>query len=240
MVTEQLAVAFGEALDVVRAALKSSSSKAAYLDSSFGGGKSHFMAMVRLLLEGNPAARAVPELAGVVADNAEWLEGKRFLTPTFHLIGSTSIEEAVLGGYVRYVKAVRPDAALPDVFVDAPLMANAETLRVNMGDEAFFAALNRTVRDDAALGFCLLARHDAVWEPGTARERSALADEMTAAAHRCNDLDMELQAALRKMVALLERGDPKGLDELVALGALAERTGLPRQVHRAGGDSWRA
>ena len=89
-------------------------------------------------------------------------------------------------------------------------------------------ALARGCRDDAALGFCLLARHDAVWEPGTARERSALADEMTAAAHRCDDLDMELQAALLKMVALLERGDPRGLDELVALGALAERTGLPR------------
>ena len=152
VVTDQLVEAFGLALDVVHAALSSGSSKAAYLDSSFGGGKSHFMAMVRLLLEGNPAARAVPELAPVVAKNAPWLEGKRFLTPTFHLIGSSSLEEAILGGYVRYVRSVEPDAPVPDVFVDGPIVSNAETLRANMGDDAFFASLNSNADPDDPWG----------------------------------------------------------------------------------------
>ena len=38
-------------------------SKATYLHGSFGSGKSHFMAVLHLILQGNPAARAIPELA---------------------------------------------------------------------------------------------------------------------------------------------------------------------------------
>jgi predicted ATPase len=49
-------------------------SKAAYLHGSFGSGKSHFMAVLNLLLAGNTQARATPELADVVARHS-WTEG---------------------------------------------------------------------------------------------------------------------------------------------------------------------
>ena len=47
VVTPQLAGAFDRALHLIRAALDSGSSKAAYLHGSFGSGKSHFMAVLR-------------------------------------------------------------------------------------------------------------------------------------------------------------------------------------------------
>ncbi|HET6833056.1 MAG TPA: AAA family ATPase [Acidimicrobiales bacterium] len=88
--------------------------------------------------------------------------------------------------------------------------------------------LARRSGDDEALGSSLLARHDAIWEPGTAKERAALADEMTAAARRRADRELELQASLLRMVALLEQGDPGALKEHASFVAMAERTRLPR------------
>src|SRR4051812_31378101 len=63
VVTPQLAEAFKNALGFVQQAVLSGSSKAAYLHGSFGSGKSHFMAVLNLLLAGNTQARAIPELA---------------------------------------------------------------------------------------------------------------------------------------------------------------------------------
>src|SRR5260370_37243605 len=51
--------------------------------------------------------------------------------------------------------------------------------------------LARASGDDEALGFCLLARHDAIWQAGTARERSALADDMTSVARRSLNRELE-------------------------------------------------
>lgn len=44
VITEQLVACFDNALGFIRAAPEARSSKAAYLDGSFGAGKSHFMA----------------------------------------------------------------------------------------------------------------------------------------------------------------------------------------------------
>ena len=51
VVTPQLADAFDRALDLIKGALAAGSSKAAYLHGSFGSGKSHFMAVLHLLLQ---------------------------------------------------------------------------------------------------------------------------------------------------------------------------------------------
>ena len=67
VVTDQLLSAFSEAAALVGAAVREHSSKAAFLSGSFGAGKSNFMGMLQLLLDGNPAALARPELAPVVA-----------------------------------------------------------------------------------------------------------------------------------------------------------------------------
>ena len=50
VVTKQLVGCFDSALGLIKSALQQRSSKAAYLHGSFGSGKSHFMAVLHLLL----------------------------------------------------------------------------------------------------------------------------------------------------------------------------------------------
>jgi hypothetical protein len=88
--------------------------------------------------------------------------------------------------------------------------------------------LARQSGDDDALGFCLLAQHDAIWRPGTASTRVAIADEMTAVAHRTRNRELELQAGLLRAVGLLEQGDARGLNQYTAFVDAAERSGLVR------------
>lgn len=144
VVTDQLLQAFSEAASLVGAAVNEHSSKAAFLSGSFGAGKSNFMGMFQLLLDGNSAALARPELAPVVKSMNDWREGRRFLTVPFHLIGATSLESAVFGTYVKHIRQLHPEAPLPDLFADEPILDNADSLRKRMGDDAFFAALNET------------------------------------------------------------------------------------------------
>ena len=142
VVTQQLVGAFDNALAFIRSAVDSHSSKAAYLHGSFGSGKSHFMAVLYLLLHGNAQARSVPELAGVVRDHGGWMEGRRFLLVPYHMLGALSMEQAIFGQYVEYVRRLHPEAPTPGVYLAGPLFANANELRQTMGDETFFARLN--------------------------------------------------------------------------------------------------
>lgn len=149
VVTDGLARCFDDALSLVGSALSGATSKGAYLHGSFGSGKSHFMAVLDLLLARNLHARAIPELATVIAKHDGWLAEKRFLLVPYHLIGADSLEAAVLGGYVRHVRRLHPDAGYPAVYTRQPILDNARRLRQQMGDEAFFAALDTApgVRD---------------------------------------------------------------------------------------------
>ena len=142
VVTPQLADAFDRALGLIRAALAARSSKAAYLHGSFGSGKSHFMAVLHLLLQQHPAARAAEGLEGVVTRHDGWLADKRFLLVPYHMIGQPSLEAAVLGGYAARVAALHPDAPAPGVFRAEGLFADARRLREQIGDETFFERLN--------------------------------------------------------------------------------------------------
>jgi hypothetical protein len=142
VVTEQLQKSFDAALAIIKSAVEGKTSKAAYLHGSFGSGKSHFMAVLHLILQGNVRARSIPELAGVIAKHNGWLEGKRFLLVPFHLIGAKNMESAVLGGYVRHVAKLHPDAPTPAVYRSEKLIADADALRGTLGDAKFFEALN--------------------------------------------------------------------------------------------------
>src|SRR5262249_46574547 len=124
-------------------ALDGGTSKAAYLHGSFGAGKSHFMAVLLLLLENYPGAKSISELASVVVKHT-WTEGKKFLLVPFHLIGARNLETAILGCYVDYLRQHHSDASLPGVFVADDIFRNAEELRGHMGDERFLALLNQS------------------------------------------------------------------------------------------------
>jgi len=142
VVTEQLQRAFDDALAFIRGAVTGKTSKAAYLHGSFGAGKSHFMAVLFLLLRHDPEARAVPELAEVAARHDAWMQGRKFLLVPFHMIGASSMEAAILGQYVDYVKTIHPEAPTPGVFLAEGLFEDARKLRASLGDAAFFAELN--------------------------------------------------------------------------------------------------
>ena len=141
VVTEQLVTAFDQALSLVTSAIADGKSKGAYLHGSFGSGKSHFMAVLHLLLQHHPTARAVPELAPVVAKHDERLAGTKTMLVPYHFIGKPSMEAGVLGGYVEHVSRLHPEGGLPSVFTDDKLFNDARTQRARMRDEAFFAEL---------------------------------------------------------------------------------------------------
>ena len=65
----------GPSPEVVASQCSVCESELSCLDGSFGGGKSHFMAVLHLLLRGNSKARAIPELAAVVA-KARRMDGR--------------------------------------------------------------------------------------------------------------------------------------------------------------------
>jgi hypothetical protein len=142
VVTDQLRRCFDDALGFVRDAVLSRSSKAAYLHGSFGSGKSHFMAVLHHLLQGNPDARAIPELAPVVAQHRSWMDGRKFLLVPYHFTDARDVESALFAGYVQRVQKLHPDAPLPAIYRAEPIFENARRQRSQLGDELFFRLLN--------------------------------------------------------------------------------------------------
>ncbi len=161
VVTPQIAGAFDRALDLVRGALESGSSKGAYLHGSFGSGKSHFMAVLHLLLQRQAEALAAEGLEAVVTKHGPWLRGKRFLLAPYHMIGQPSMEAAVLGGYVRRVAELHPDAPTPGVYGAEGLFGDARRLRAQIGDEEFFTTINAAASAGGGAGWGELA---AAWD----------------------------------------------------------------------------
>ncbi|MPV35655.1 hypothetical protein [Georgenia subflava] len=147
VVTDGIAGAMDEALDLVATAMRAQRSSGAFVHGLFGSGKSHFMAVLHLLLAGNPHARALGGLQRTVADHEELL-GKSFLALDYHLLGKESLEAAIFEGYLTVVRERHPDVAPPLLHRSEDLLADARTQRAQYGDDAFFAALNSVGSDD--------------------------------------------------------------------------------------------
>ena len=94
-------------------------------------------------------------------------------------------------------------------------------------------ALARRAGDDATLGFCLLARHDAVWTVGTAAHRLALATEMSEVADRTGDVEFSLLAGHLRIVSFLELGRADAGGEHRANAALARAVRFPRAMYQS-------
>ncbi|WLD15127.1 phage resistance protein [Planctellipticum variicoloris] len=142
VVTPELAKCFDAALGFIRSALQGHTSKATFLHGSFGAGKSHFMAVLHLVLQGNPAARGIPELATVIQKHNEWLAGKKFLLIPFHMLNSHDMESGILGNYVEFMRRTHPEAPVPPVYASAAIIEQARGERASYGDEPFFNRLN--------------------------------------------------------------------------------------------------
>ncbi len=181
VVTDQLIGCFRSALDLILSTVESGSSKGAYLHGSFGSGKSHFMAILHLLLQGNAQARSKPELAPVVEMLDERLGGRKFLLVPYHMVGAASMEAGVLGGYVDHVRKLHPEAPTPAVYLDAQILEDARNLREKLGDEAFFATLGGGGDDDGfgdlAGGWDAQRFEAALAAPSQSAERRALVSD---------------------------------------------------------------
>jgi hypothetical protein len=139
--TASLADAFDGALGLIGGALADGRSRATYLHGSFGSGKSHFMAILSLLLDGYEAAWRIPELHALRQKHA-FVGQKRLLQLQFHMVGRDSIEEAVFGGYMARVRQLHPKATIPGLFADEKLFEDARGMLEELGDTAFFAPMN--------------------------------------------------------------------------------------------------
>lgn len=183
VVTPQLVDAFANALGFIEQAVQTGGSKAAYLHGSFGSGKSHFMAVLNLLLAGNTQARATPELADVVARHG-WTDGRKFLLVPYHMIGARDMESAILGQYAEFVRKKHPEAPVPGFYLAEGLFKDASALRRSMGDDAFFAKLNEGASQDGGgwgaleSGWDSVAFEAAMLEAPNGEERSRLVGDL--------------------------------------------------------------
>lgn len=143
VVTDALAQAFDDALDIVAEAIGSGVSRGAFLSGSFGSGKSHFMAVLHALLRNEPAARAKRKLQPVIDKHDPQLANRSILPLAFHLLGAKSMEQALFDGYLRQVRALHPGAPLPAIHKSDRLLDDADALRASFGDDDFFARLNK-------------------------------------------------------------------------------------------------
>jgi hypothetical protein len=125
VVTPQLERCFDDALAFIKSAVEDRTSRACYLHGSFGSGKSHFMAVLDLILAGDRNARSIKELSTVIERHNAWTQGRRFLMVPYHMIGARDMESAALGQYADYVRTVHPDAEVPAFYLAESLFRDA-------------------------------------------------------------------------------------------------------------------
>jgi hypothetical protein len=97
------------------------------------------------------------------------------------------------------------------------------------------AAVTTALRtgDRATLAACLLAQHNAIWEPGNAADRLALAVQITELAEEIGDLELAAEARLLRVADLLELADPAFQGELAEFLRLAAALRQPRWRYAA-------
>jgi len=100
------------------------------------------MAVLHLMLQQNPDVRSVKELQPV-CEKHKWVEGKKFLLVPYHMINAKNMETAIFKGYVDYVSELHPTAPFPGVFLADEIFENARQHRSSLGDDKFFAELNK-------------------------------------------------------------------------------------------------
>lgn len=86
----------------------------------------------------------------------------------------------------------------------------------------------RTLEEPATLASCLLAQHDALWTPGTAPARAAIAAEIAELSKQANDEERGAQALLLSASAQLESASPAFRAPLIEYFYLTQRLRQPR------------
>jgi hypothetical protein len=240
-VTPALADAFDRALRLVGSALRDHKSQAAYLRGSFGSGKSHFMALLSLLLAGNEDAWRVPELHPL-RERHEFVGNQRLLELHFHMVDRASLESAIFAEYLAFVRAKHPEAPVPALFGDDKLFAMAADLVKELGEARFFAPLNEGAGTDARWGKKAVAWDRARFEAASRSTDPAVRAELFSALVKKRfpgweetsqafvDLDSGLAILSRHAASLGYDGIILFLDELILW--LAGRASDASWLHR--------
>lgn len=229
VVTPAIADAFDQALGLVGSALDDGRSKGAYVHGSFGSGKSHFMAMLSLLLRNDAVAWRVPELHAI-REKHRFVERAKLLELHFHMIDKESLESALFETYVQVIRNQHPDAQLPALFADEPVFEDARRMLESMGDEAFFSRLGGSESraeseawgDFAVAGSWDRARFERAANSSDPKERRELFDALVKgwfqhAVHARSFVDMDagLAELARHAASLGYSGVVLFLDELI-------------------------
>jgi hypothetical protein len=115
-----------QALGYVGAAIREQHGEAAYVHGSFGSGKSHFMAVLSLLIADDNIAWGESVLHPL-REKHEWVKGKKILRLHFNMIGARTTEERLFTEYLKRVRELNPEAPVPALFEDEALFANAQS-----------------------------------------------------------------------------------------------------------------
>jgi len=218
VVTEKIAETFDEALGLIRSAIRTSSSRGAFIHGSFGSGKSHFMAVLHLLLTGNAHARALPGLQADVAKYQDVLS-KNFLAVDYHLLGKNSMEEAIFSGYLQRIRELHPDAQLPVFHNSDAIIADAENLRARIGDEAFLAGLgggeSASKWGKRAVGYTLTSYLAAINQPADHEDRQRVVRALVAAYFQASVASGEWLEMSQGLRAMTEHAKSLGYDGIV-------------------------
>ncbi|MCA0156405.1 DUF6079 family protein [Tsukamurella sp. M9C] len=173
VVTPAIAEAFDQALGTVEEALRTGENKAAYLNGSFGSGKSHFMAVLYGVLGRASETLAITDLQPIIAKHPRATEAN-LLRLTFHFLDSTTIESALFDQYLRQIAQFHPDARPPVLHSAGGLFEDAARLRSEMGDEKFFAGLNQgEAAPSGTVNWAALGAATTTWNDNTYAESSA-------------------------------------------------------------------
>ncbi len=148
-ITPKIVQTFEHALSIISSALRDGRSQAAYLHGSFGAGKSHFMALLDLMLADHPAPWRRPELHELRGKHP-WIGQKKLLQLPIHMLGALDLESKILGSYVTWAARSHPDAPTPAVYADQGLFDDARRMRTMLGDDVFFGKLNGGVQQAAS------------------------------------------------------------------------------------------
>lgn len=187
VVTDGIVESMEEALGLIAGAISGNSSQATYLHGSFGSGKSHFMAILHLLLSRNEHALAKAALHPAYAPHEEALRDKKILLVPMHFLAAKSMDSEIFGQYVQHVQQTDAEAKLPAVYLNQQILSvELPKQRELLGDEKFLAELNGDDSGDDEWG-----EFSATWDaatvdaalaaPATAQESRELAAAFIAA-----------------------------------------------------------
>ncbi len=174
-----------------------------------------------LLVQAAKAASGAEQLADVAL--AVQRLGAKFSAPRGEIISQLETALSAVTG-VSLTKQAQLTAALARELQHS--VASDRHRAGPLSEEAL--VLGRQSHNDETIAACLLARHDALWGPGTGAERAELGREIAAVGATLGDVDRQAEGLILEANGLLESGEARFRSVLFRWFALLEARNEPR------------